>query len=105
MIFRRYPIIISKLETPNDYLAIAPDLELATAIHGFEDIKDVCGGAMSVVHQLVSAMKQDKVPLPPATTMEDAETFMHNEVKNAIMLISVVVAQSEDGDGCEGTDT
>ena len=105
MIFRRYPIIISKLKNDdNTYLAICTDLELATAVHGYETIADVCGAAMAIVHQLTNSMKQQNIPLPKATPMEDAKQFMDSEVPDAIALISVIVAQSE-GDECESAYT
>ena len=108
MIFRKYPIIISKLknEDDNTYLAICPDLELATAIRGYDTLPSVCGAAMSIVHQLTTSMKQQNIPLPPATSMDDARRFMESEVPDAVTLISVIVAQSEEaGDNNDRTFT
>lgn len=97
MIIRHYPVVISKDEN-GLFHASCPDLELSVEIHGYERITDVCGCAMSIVHQYTTSLKQNGMPLPPATPMELAEKY-HPE--GMVKLFRVIVCQAEENDNYE----
>lgn len=95
---RHYPLIITRDEEQDCYLAICPDLELATAIHGITDLQEVCGCAISTIHMLTSTMRDDGIPLPPATPMDEARKCLP---ANTVLFSRVIVCQ---GKGVEMSD-
>ena len=89
---RHYPVIITKDEEQNCFVVICPDLELATAVHGYDDLQDVCGCAVSVINMLTTAMRDDGVPLPPATPMDEARKCLP---ENTVLFSRVIVCQGK----------
>ena len=102
MLFRRYPVVISKDTEHGTYNAICPDLDLAIAIHGAENKIEAAGLAFAQVHMYAAALKQMGKPLPPATPMQEAGKL---KAENVIMTISVTVCQKEEGDNFEAINT
>lgn len=102
MLFRRYPVVISKDTEHGTYNAICPDLDLAIAIHGAENKIEAAGLAFAQVHMYAAALKQMGKPLPPATPMQEAGKL---KAENEIMTISVTVCQKEEGDNFEAINT
>ena len=94
MIFKNFPIIITKKDSDGPHYAFCKDLNFTCEIHEMT-LPEACGAAKCLVQQYCNYLSYQGKPLPDATPVSTARKQAPD---NALIVTVALIAEKEEGD-------